>query len=128
MRVSGTVVRGHQVASGLGDSPYPQGTIEMQRPRFLERGLDLSAYHPATLNVSIAPLTFEMVAPRYTFRGVRWTEQIPAEDFSFSPCELAFGGRMYPALVYYPHPETKPAHFQSPSTLEILAPFVEGIG
>ncbi len=126
--VDGRVVRGHQVASGLGGSPYPSGTIEMQRPHFLARGLDLSPYHSATLNVSIAPHSFTMVKPRYTFRDVCWTELIPPEDFSFSPCELHFADSRYSGLVYYPHPETKPMHFQSPMILEILVPIVDGIG
>jgi len=29
--------------------------------------------------------------------------------------------------TYFPHPETKPAHFQKPDVLELLLPFVEGL-
>ena len=32
-----------------------------------------------------------------------------------------------PGLVYWPHPETKARHWQSRSTLEILAPYVEHV-
>jgi hypothetical protein len=30
-------------------------------------------------------------------------------------------------LIYYPHPETKPEHFQAPDILELLLPFVDGL-
>ena len=39
----------------------------------------------------------------------------------------AFNGREYRGWVYYPHPETKKDHFQSRSTVEVLAPYIEGI-
>ena len=29
--------------------------------------------------------------------------------------------------VYYPHPDTKPRHFQPPSVIEVIAPLIEGI-
>ncbi|NER98945.1 MAG: hypothetical protein F6J86_34845, partial [Symploca sp. SIO1B1] len=47
-----------------------------------------------------------------------------AEDFSFSPCRISYHNQTYSGWIYYPHPETKPAHFQDPSILEILAPFI----
>ena len=31
------------------------------------------------------------------------------------------------ALIYHPHPETKPEHFQSPDVLEVLAPPIHGL-
>lgn len=122
--VPGVVVSGYGVASGRGPSPYPAGTIAMQAPFFAERGLDLSPYHLATINVRIHPLAYFMVAPFATFRGVRWTPAHGPEDFSFSPCRIRVTGDWSDGLVYYPHPETKPAHRQDPSTLEILAPFL----
>ena len=40
--VTGKVVLGHGVASGrAANSPYPRGSLEMQIPCFLDRGLDL---------------------------------------------------------------------------------------
>ena len=125
----GVVVRGYRVASGTGtDSPYPAGSIEMQTPHFLERGLDLRGYYPGTLNVSIHPATFDMKSPAHTFRDVAWSPAHPAEDFSFASCCVAFLGNTATGLVYYPHPETKPGHFQATSTLELLLPYLDGIG
>ena len=127
-RINGRVVRGYGVASGAAaDSPYPLGTIEMQTPFFLERGLDLRPYHPATIGVSIHPLTFVLVAPAHTFRDVRWSPEHRAEDFSFSPCRLTFAGKTYEGWVYYPHPETKIGHHHDDSTLEVITRFVEGL-
>lgn len=126
--VDGVVARGHGVASGQApDSPYPDGTIRMQMARFRERGLDLNGIYPATLNVSIRPFRFRMVAPERTFRGVDWCDEHPPEDFSFSCCRLRYAGTTYDAFVYYPHPETKIRHYQDPHTIEVLAPWIEGL-
>ena len=52
--LSGKVIRGHGVASGQNGNPrFPGGTIRMQTPAFAARGLDLDAYFPGTINVSI---------------------------------------------------------------------------
>ncbi len=123
--VSGVVARGHGVASGIAtDTPYPRSAIEMQKPFFQARGLDLAAYHNGTLNISIAPFTFRLHKPKYTFRQVEWTRLHPPEDFSFSACKVIAHAITYPGWIYYPHPETKRAHEQDPSVLEILAPYV----
>lgn len=126
--VSGTVVPGHRVASGVGrGSPYPAGTIAMQIPHFRRLGLDLDRYVPATLNVSIAPKRCRLVRPRYTFRRVEWTDLHPPEDFSFSPCLVGYAGGTYEGLVYHPHPETKARHFQPATTVEVIVVPVPGV-
>ncbi|MDB5297767.1 MAG: hypothetical protein JWO31_3750 [Phycisphaerales bacterium] len=121
------VVRGHQVASGRsGDPRFPGGTLRMQAPHFHARGLDLAAFHPGTLNVSVAPMSYRVVRPRLTFRQVKWHPTEPAEDFSFFDVRLLRpAGPPVTGLIYYPHPETKPEHFQRPDVLELLLPFVE---
>lgn len=127
MALKGCLIKGYRVASGPSEA-YPEyGSIEKQKPFFRELGLDLDHVFNGTLNISIHPYTFEMTNPGYTFRAVRWTELTNAEDFSFSYCRVRFGGREYEGWVYHPHPETKKDHFQSASTIEILAPFIEGI-
>ena len=121
--VPGRLVRGHQVASGLNRDPkFPGGSLAMQVPHFRDRGLDLREFHLATLNVSIAPLRFAVVRPAHTFRGVIWHPTEPAEDFSFFDAAIRKeNGGWVPALIYHPHPETKPAHFQPPDLIEVLA-------
>ncbi len=127
--ISGIVVQGHGVASGMAEnSRYPRSTIRMQKPFFRERGVDLSLFHEGTLNVSIQPYVFKMIKPWHTFRQIEWTTLHPPEDFSFSRCTVLFENTQYPGLIYYPHPETKETHFQDPSVLEILTHFVTGIG
>lgn len=127
--VKGVVMAGHQVASGRGDtSPYPDSSIRMQKPFFRERGLDLDGLFEGTLNISIAPWTFRLLAPRWTFERVEWTSLHPPETFSFSGCQLVCEGRLYEGCwVYYPHPQTKKTHFQSPSIVEVLAPEIHGL-
>lgn len=126
--VAGVVRRGHGVASGTGaDRRYPEGTVRMQRPFFAARGLDLSLFFDGTLNIDIAPRTFRLVQPAYTFRHVRWTDRHPPEDFSFSRCRVVHRGVTYVGWVYTPHPETKAAHFQPPTMLEVIVPWMEGV-
>lgn len=127
-RITGRVQAGHQVASGRGVSnPYPNGTLQLQLPFFKTLGLDLSGCYLGTLNISIAPHTFQLTQPQYTFRKVEWTKLHPPEDFSFSACRVIFREQVYAGWVYYPHPETKIRHFQNPTLIEILAPFIAGI-
>ena len=124
------VVSGHQVASGGNGNPrFPGGTLQMQTPFFLQRGLDLGEFYRGTINVSIAPLQYRVLQARYTFRNVRWHPTEPAEDFSFFDVRLLRTGHQPLAgLVYFPHPETKPEHFQQPDVLELLFPHVPDLG
>ena len=118
--ISGVIVAGYRVASGPSKD-YPYGSLEKQIPLFKKRGLNLERFHLGTLNVSIAPSSFEMVHPEYTFRQVAWTDLHPPEDFSFSRCVVTFKGTNNAGYVYYPHPETKKRHFESASLLEIIS-------
>ena len=125
--IVGRVVSGHGVASGKARDPrFPEGTLCMQEPFFLERGFDLGQFHEGTLNVSISPRRYSIVQSAFTFREVKWSPDLPAEDFSFFNCRLAkdSDNQHVEGMIYYPHPETKPEFFQDPSTLEILAPFL----
>jgi hypothetical protein len=124
-RVRGIVQRGHGVASGIAsDSRFPEGTIRLQMPLFRERGLDLFRFYPGTLNLSIAPHEFELRKPQFTFEHVEWTSVFPAETFSFSRCRIHAQGKAHEGFIYYPHPETKPDHFQSASTIEVITTFL----
>lgn len=127
--LTGIVKSGHQVASGKAlDSPYERGTLEMQLPFFRDLGLDLSSFYLGTLNVSIAPRTFKLVQPEYTFTQVKWHPNYPAETFSFSSCIVVYQHVGYDGLIYYPHPETKIGHFQDDSILEIIASQIPNLG
>jgi hypothetical protein len=128
MNITGVIIEGYRVASGDTDtSPYPESTIVMQTPHFKVRGLDISQYYPATLNVSIKPHTFKITKPLCTFELVTWSDSVPPETFSFVECRVIKAGTVYECLVYYPHPETKPDHFQDPSTIELLAPYIDSL-
>jgi hypothetical protein len=124
--IRGIVVQGHRVASGPSRD-YPYGTLEKQKPIFKARGLDLERFFEGTLNISIAPYKFEILDPEYTFQQVAWTDLHPAENFSFSKCSVAFGGRTYCGYVYYPHPETKVRHYQPNSVLEVICESIPDI-
>lgn len=124
-----TIVQGHRVASGLNGNPkFPGGTLRMQLPHFAALGLDLSAFYPGTLNVSIAPLNHRVGTPHHTFRQVKWHPDDPAEDFSFFDVIVhRENAPPVSGLIYFPHPETKPTHFQNPDVLELLLPWTQGL-
>lgn len=110
------------------DPRFPGGTLAMQAPFFARLGVDLSVYHPGTVNLSIAPHHYRVLKPRRTLRQVQWHLTEPAEDFSFFDCRLQLAdGEPVAGLIYYPHPETKPEHFQAPDVLEVLAPTITGL-
>ena len=126
--VPGVVVRGHGVASGrAGDPRFPSGTLSLQAPHFKALGLDLSGFHLGTINVDCAPLRFEPGPGALLFERVKWHPDVPAETFSFARVSITHHGKRYPALVYFPHPETKPEHFQPGGVAEIIAPRIEGL-
>ncbi len=128
MNSKAIVQPGHGVASGRNADPrFPGGTIKMQFPFFEKLGLNLSEFFPGTLNLSIAPNTYKILQPFKTFRQVKWHPTEPAEDFSFFHCTLEVNGAQYSALIYYPHPDTKPEHFQPADILEVLAPKIENL-
>lgn len=112
-------MRGHQVAS-RPSKDYPYSSLEKQKLFFKALGLNLYEYFNGTLNISIAPLEFEMVRPEFTFELVEWTDLHPPETFSFSRCKVFFKGVEYAGWVYYPHPETKKTHFQNASLIEVI--------
>lgn len=124
--IPGVVTSGYGVASGRGkDSRYPSGTIALQAPYFSEKGIDLSGYFPGTLNVDLSP--YAPVPTQPIFDDVlRWFPDIE-ERFLLSPVTVQRRGRQFAGLWYYPHPQTKPAHFQRESVVELLLPWIEGI-
>jgi hypothetical protein len=128
--IKAVVVQGYQVASGRnGDPRFPGGTLNLQAPHFRTRGLDLDAYYRGTVNVSVAPLRYEVVQPRFTFRSVKWHLTAPSEDFSFFDVGVMRRGdaEITRGLIYYPHPETKPEHHQRADVIELLLPFLPNL-
>ena len=126
--IQGQLVPGHKIASGQNpDSPYPDGSIALQIPHFKRLGLDLTTYHPATLNLSIAPARFRLQRADYCFENLQWVAGFHPETFSFVGCEIRWRNTLYPAYVYYPHPETKTRDFHNDGLLEIIAPFIDGV-
>ncbi|MEM9000818.1 MAG: hypothetical protein AAGB24_11190 [Bacteroidota bacterium] len=128
LTVNATVVEGYGAASGKkNDARYPSGTLAMQLPYFKDRGLDLSKFHRGTLNISIAPYRYEIRTPKHYFQKVTWTPHIPSENFYFFDAQVHFREASFYGLIYMPDPKTKTEHEQSPSTLELLLPKIDGI-
>lgn len=101
----------------------------MQSPFFRKLGLDLAHYFQGTLNLCVLPYSFALGLSLYSFPAVKWSADLPAENFSFYPCRIRLSGdfRFNECLVYWPHPSTKPGFYQEPSILEVLAPRIAGV-
>ena len=128
MIIPGTVKRGHRIASGMtSDSPYPCGSLHLQFPFFRSVGLDLYSFYKATINIDISPQQWRPVQTDYTFERITWTDTIDPETFSFLKCRVLYEKRETIAWIYYPHPETKPDHFQSPSIVEVITSKLNGL-
>lgn len=127
----GAVIPGHGVASGrsagTAGNPYPQGSIAMQAPLFKALGLDLSDCFLGTINLSIAPLTWQLLLAHHTFENLRWTDLHPPETFSFVDLQVRWQDAWHAGWLYYPHPETKATHFQNSSVLELILPKLDGL-
>jgi hypothetical protein len=102
IQVKGVVRKGYGVASGRSEDPrFPQGTLEMQKSFFRERGLNLDDYFLGTINLSIAPYQYAIKKAKYTFKNVKWSPNEPAEDFSFFDCRILINPNIqFSGLLY----------------------------
>ena len=118
---------GHGVASGrAADSPYPAGSIGLQRPLLARLGLDLGDCFNGTLNLGVDAGVWSLSEPAVRVEHLAWTPLHPPETFSFWPCLLRWPAAARPLAgwIYRPHPETKQAHHQPADQLEVLLPFI----
>ncbi len=128
MKIKGIISAGHGVASGSsGDDRYPGGTLNQQLPYFKERGLDLSTFHLGTINLDIAPYSFELGQPKHFFNAIDWSSYIPPENFYFFDVIAYVEGKSYEGLIYMPDPHTKVEHEQKNSILELILPKIDGL-
>ncbi|QBY06002.1 hypothetical protein E2K93_17245 [Thalassotalea sp. HSM 43] len=123
-----TVVKGHQIASGQNpNTPYKDGSIVIQAPLFKQHGVNIDHMYKATINLDIAPYQLSIVEPDHQIIDLPWCDAIAPETFSFCHCQLNVNEQTYAGLIYYPHPETKPDHFQRAHVVEVIAPFIKEI-
>jgi uncharacterized protein (DUF952 family) len=122
-----TLVKGYQKASGIVPYLEPGGTIKAQLPHFKRSGLDLEHCYHGTLNLGISPLSFRIVKPFAVCKAVTWSEKHAPEDFYFARAVVRSCNREFHGCVYYPDPAGKVQHFHNESTLEVLAPFIDGV-
>lgn len=122
------VTQGHQVASGMADnSPFPDGTINLQTPYFKALGLDLTSYFKGTINAQFNCNSIELLKWDLALTNVHWLPNQPSEDFLFAYSEISYKEKRFPAIIYQPRVETKLGHFQPTNILELIAPKVNGL-
>lgn len=125
--VTGVVEPGFGYASGARSEKYPEGTINLQRPHFAERGLDISHCFAGTINLSIAPRRFRIRNPEFVLRHVPWTHKRPPESFFVGGCRIESGDERVDGFIYCPDPGTKNSTIDNPSHLQLLAPFIPNV-
>ena len=129
LRSEFTVVKGYRVASGLGnDLRFPHGTISAQLPFFKNLGLDLTGFYLGTLNAKFDCKAIVLNQHDFFFNRLKWHSEMPEENFKFYRCHILYQRFSYSALIYQPQKTTKVEHFQPDNQLELLAPFIQGIG
>ncbi|MAL86546.1 MAG: hypothetical protein CMI23_09370 [Opitutae bacterium] len=126
----GIIAEGHGVASGkAGDIRFPFGTLAMQIPIFERRGMDFKQFFKGTINISLNSSNFELRNPKFFFKGIKWSHDLPPENFSFFACSLKVNSSplRYGAFVYWPHPSTKPEFHQDEKILEVISAYIPSI-
>jgi hypothetical protein len=135
--ISGMICRGNGDASGqnTGSEYAPDGKIKLQKPifeRIAQSGginLDLSHMHNGTINIDISPWAFEVLVPDLYFPNVHWwtdknSGNPTIENFALVKTTLwRPSGVKIGAFIYY----VQPVSTEAPSTMEILAPFIQGL-
>jgi hypothetical protein len=99
----------------------------MQLPHFLSLGLDLSAFFLGTVNLDIAPQRWRLEHADHCFRSLRWTDLHPPETFSFVAVQALWEAQWHTGWIYFPHPETKAAHFQDSTVMELILPKLQSL-
>lgn len=134
MRLSGTLVQGYRVDSGLSarDRRFPEGTLRMQAPFFAAEGLDYNTYFNGnftwgTLNMDMQTVAYKQKRADWFFKNIHWTSLQPAENFFVTKATVLFNDKAYKALWYNPDPATKPNHFQHPTIIQFIAETIPDI-
>jgi hypothetical protein len=122
--VEGVIEPGFGHASGTRSGRYPQGTINLQRPHFLARGLDISHCFAGTINLSIAPRQYRVKRPEFVLRDISWMEGRRPENFFIGRCRICGASAPVDGFIYFPDPSTKESSCDSPSHFQLLGPFV----
>lgn len=127
-RVTGRVVQGYRVASGLTVDPYFQGgSIRQQLPHFVRAGLkDAARMWPGTINIELAaPLDYTGLAPVLD-ETIQWHPEY-RERFLLYPASLVHEGTAHAGYIYRIDPATQAGHFHDARVTQALMPWISGL-
>ena len=99
----------------------------MQAPYFKALGLDLSDYFKSTLNVNIAPQSYQVKNPKYYFEDINCSTYIPSENFYFFDVTAFINDKIYFGFIYMPDPTTKVAHIKPKTVIKIILPPIKRV-
>lgn len=128
--MQGTLIQGHQVASGLASNcPWPGGSVARQLPLMGLHGVPVTRLFSGTLNVALA--CREVPYPeQFEFDFVLdWRAPDKPTHFRLHRLIVEFAGRRYQGWSYrkiYPDGYVS-IHPQPANVIEILAPQIDGI-
>jgi hypothetical protein len=124
-------------ARGIDLSPFFAGTLNLEAARGHWRLQDPDArvealewtdrHPPETFSFWHCRLRVPAEASSAAIVGGGAGVEVSSDEAIYSDAGGAVGYAGLGALIYYPHPETKRAHHQAPSCLELLAPWIPGL-
>ena len=128
--IGGTIIRGHQVASGLAsDCPWPGGSIARQLPLMAKLGVPVGSFFAGTLNVALDSESVMYPEDAEFDFVLDWRHPDKPTHFWLHALRLGFNEREYLGWSYrkmYPLGYVS-LHPQPPNVIEVLAPFIPGI-
>ena len=107
INVSGIVVEGHRIASGLNPTGKNglNATVVKQMPFFIKSGIPrMNEMFLGTVNVNLEGKTFEIKKPEHKVI-CEWQKGV-TETFYFISAVLLHKGKNYEGYVYFPLPES----------------------
>lgn len=123
----GKVVKGYQLASGLGKLPNVPftRTVGLQMPYFVQAGIPgIGEMHIGTINMSIAPRKLKILKPDYEVM-CEWFPKITETFWIMDDVKIIYGEKEYNGFVYYPTPSD--IHIVRDEIIELLTVKIPGV-
>ena len=91
--------------------------------------MDFKQFFKGTINISLNLFNFELRNPKFFLKGIKWSDDLPPENFSFFACSLKVNSSpvSYDAFVYWPHPSPNQSFIRMKRFLEVISAYIPSI-